>query len=192
LLDYGVKEDFVDPKPHAIFLVPETPAKKLRIERQNLADALFCEAEAAMAVGNYSLAIARFEANVDLWPGNVSALYQLSDLLRENGNRRRAVMYLCRVARLEPTAESYCILADALSECGKIETARRCYYKALVLDPGFRDAHYNLAIDFLRTGMRNEEVYHWREYLKLDRWSEWAKKARAHLIYNSGLKVAKT
>jgi tetratricopeptide (TPR) repeat protein len=49
------------------------------------------------------------------------------------------------------------------------------------LDPGYADAHYNLALLYQGEGDSLKALKHWRAYLKLDPQGYWAAIARREL-----------
>ena len=72
-------------------------------------------------------------------------------------------------------------LANLLEEQGDLENAVLFYRKALHEAPDFADAHFNLARLLERQGKLEEAKGHWRRYLELDPFSEWAEWARRRL-----------
>ena len=53
--------------------------------------------------------------------------------------------------------------------------------EAVRLDPGYPDAHYNLALVYEKLGLHGKARQQWRSYLKLDSRSHWSLYARQQL-----------
>ena len=58
---------------------------------------------------------------------------------------RKLVWCSRRAVELDPLAAGYSPLGIAERRCGRDEESLRCYERALVLDPGYEEAHMNLA-----------------------------------------------
>jgi tetratricopeptide (TPR) repeat protein len=67
---------------------------------------------------------------------------------------------------------------NALEELGFFAEAIADWTAAVALEPDCGDAHYNLARALSRDGRRREALRHWTKYLRLDRTSAWASRAR--------------
>jgi tetratricopeptide (TPR) repeat protein len=72
-------------------------------------------------------------------------------------------------------------LGNLYDEQGRLNEAFDHYRRALVLNPQYADAHFNLALLCERTGDSLKAVHHWKSYLKLDRSGPWADIARRQL-----------
>ena len=55
------------------------------------------------------------------------------------------------------------------------------FERAVQSDPGFADAHFNLAMALHDIGREREARTHWETYLRLDPQSSWAEIARRHM-----------
>lgn len=76
-------------------------------------------------------------------------------------------------------ALAYFDLANVFDETGHKAAAIDAYQHALALAPDYADCHYNLAIMFGNMGKSRKSVYHFRQYLKYDPSSIWAKNAQS-------------
>jgi tetratricopeptide (TPR) repeat protein len=72
-------------------------------------------------------------------------------------------------------------LAIVLEKSKRWEEARAAYAKALALDPGYPDAHYNLADLLEEMGRADDAESHWRFYVRQDAASQWGRYARGRL-----------
>jgi tetratricopeptide (TPR) repeat protein len=103
-----------------------------------------------------------------------NVLYRLGD---KEGARER--LYLGGV--WQDDAATWNNLGTVLEELGQWDQAHGAYLRALALDPGYADAHYDFA-DLLDTlGVTSEAVAYWRAYLQQDADSQWGRYARRRL-----------
>jgi len=65
-------------------------------------------------------------------------------------------------------------------ETGRIKKAIECFKKAILFDPAFADAHFNLANALELSGQSGEQ--HWRAYLKIRPMGEFARHAKHRLL----------
>ena len=72
-------------------------------------------------------------------------------------------------------------LGNLRDEQGQTEKAFEHYEAALKLNPGYADAHYNVALLCEQTGEFLKATKHWKAYLKVDGSSSWANIARKQL-----------
>ncbi|MFP4623338.1 MAG: tetratricopeptide repeat protein [Gemmatimonadota bacterium] len=112
-----------------------------------------------------------YENVVDLEPENPVALTNLGRLLQEAGELEGAVVLYRRA--LQATGGGAPIaafnLALALEDLGRDRAAIDAYEAALAADPGFADAHYNLAGIHERAGDRVSALRHLKSYRALTR-----------------------
>jgi tetratricopeptide (TPR) repeat protein len=81
---------------------------------------------------------------------------------------------------------------DELAYQGRREEAIEAYRTTLRLDPGYADAHYNLAVALEETGRPSLALNHYRAYLKLDSTSVFATRAKMKVwraIRDTGFQV---
>ncbi len=62
-----------------------------------------------------------------------------------------------------------------------MDEAAVLFASAVEFDPGFADAHFNLAMALEELGRREEARAHWESYLTLNPEGTWADIARRHL-----------
>ena len=62
-----------------------------------------------------------------------------------------------------------------------MDDAAKYFARAVQLDPGFADAHFNLAMALEELGRRTEARPHWARYLELDPDGSWSEIARRYL-----------
>ena len=72
-------------------------------------------------------------------------------------------------------------LGNVLDDLKRMDDAIAAYRRAIELQPGYADAHYNLALTLERHGRRRTALPHWTAYLQLDGTGPWAQHARAQL-----------
>jgi tetratricopeptide (TPR) repeat protein len=70
-----------------------------------------------------------------------------------------------------------------LDDEGRLEAAVECLRRALVVEPDYIDATFNLALLLQRKGLYGESAEYWRRYLARDRSSDWAVRARRSLKF---------
>lgn len=105
------------------------------------------------------------------------------------GNNRAAIGTLTQALTEQP--ESIPLLLDlAIAQFQSVQTSNDpeefastidLLKRVTKLDPGNRDAVFNLAICYSKAGMRTQAINSWQQYLKLDPDSEWAKEAGKRL-----------
>ena len=78
-------------------------------------------------------------------------------------------------------AEAWNNLGVVLVELGKPEEAVTAFERALLANPHYADAHYNLADLLDSVGDAAAASVHWRAYLSQDRQSRWASHAQKRL-----------
>ncbi len=127
-------------------------------------------------------AIEAYQRALELNQSAAGALVNLGTIYYRMRKFAEAEKYYVRAVEADPRYPlAHFNLGNLYDEQGKVENARTHYNSALGLNPGYADAHFNLALLCEHAGHRLEAVRHWREYLKLDNSSSWAKIARRQL-----------
>ena len=110
-----------------------------------------------------------YEKVLEIDPTHVDALINLGRLLQEGGELEAAVVHYRRALQeaggaAPPAAFN---LGLALEDLGRERAAIDAYSAALAADPGFADAHYNLARLYEQTGDRVSALRHLKSYRAL-------------------------
>lgn len=103
-------------------------------------------AKNAMLEGDYSLAAKYFKKMCEVKPGFGSAHYNLASCYFELKNYPAAYKHYELAARFEPDALTYFNLGVVLERLKQITLAREAYENAISIEPGYFEAHFNLAI----------------------------------------------
>ena len=153
-------------------------------QSQNNPDDLFEQARSAEETGDIAEAERLYRILMKSDPTDVSAPFNLGNLLRGRAHNIEAEAALRAATRVEPTfADAWYNLSDLLDEQGRSEAAIECLRTALRVAPDYADAIFNLALLLQRTNQYAEAADHWRRYLANDRQSEWAARARRSLKF---------
>jgi tetratricopeptide (TPR) repeat protein len=72
-------------------------------------------------------------------------------------------------------------LGSVFDELGELQDARRHLRQAVLLDPNYPDAHYNLACVCEKLRDFPEAREHWHTYIQLDPMGQWNSYARSRL-----------
>ncbi|HEY6257717.1 MAG TPA: tetratricopeptide repeat protein [Xanthobacteraceae bacterium] len=148
------------------------------------ADAAFAQAQSAEATGDAAEAEAHYRRVMKLDPSDPAAGLNLGNLLRDQGRMVEAeAAYRCAVKANPRFAPAWHNLADLLDDGGRLAEAADCERRALDADPGYVDAIFNLALFLQRLDRHADAAPLWRRYLKLDRDSPWAERAKRALKY---------
>lgn len=107
--------------------------------------------------------------------------FNLGNTLYALGRRLEAVHRFTQATEADPTyVEAWNNLGNALADSrpGRAITA---YRRALAIEPGYADAHYNLAESLAQMGRLEQAKEHWRAYLRLAPHDPWANRVRKRL-----------
>src|SRR5258706_5025208 len=86
-------------------------------------------------------------------PRDGEARLFLGSILAEDGRAPEAILHLREAVRLMPrSAVAYNALGEAFHLAGDLKSARGEFERAAALDPGFAEAHANLAMVLLPAG----------------------------------------
>ncbi|MFZ2079147.1 MAG: tetratricopeptide repeat protein [Xanthobacteraceae bacterium] len=153
-------------------------------ESQHNPDDLFEQAQSAEEAGDIAEAERLYRILMKSDPTDVSAPFNLGNLLRTSARTVEAEAALRAATRVDPTfADAWYNLSDLLDEQGRVDAAAECLRAALRVAPDYADAMFNLALLLQRTNQYAEAADYWRRYLASDRQSEWAARARRSLKF---------
>ncbi len=147
-------------------------------------DELFEEAQSAEEAGDVAEAERLYRILMKSDPTDVSAPFNLGNMLRTGGRNVEAEAALWAATRADPAfAEAWYNLSDLLDEQGRSGAATECLRTALKVAPDYADAMFNLALLLQRQNQYAEAADYWRHYLASDGRSEWAARARRSLKF---------
>ena len=153
-------------------------------QSQNNPDDLFEQAQSAEEAGDIAEAERLYRILMKSDPTDVSAPFNLGNLLRGCARNVEAEAALRAATRVDPTfGDAWYNLSDLLDEQGRVEAAIECLRTTLRVAPDYADAMFNLALLLQRTNQYAEAADYWRRYLTGDCQSEWAARARRSLKF---------
>jgi tetratricopeptide (TPR) repeat protein len=129
------------------------------------AEAHFNSGNALNAKGDSAAAIARFRRAVELQPGFADAHVNLGSATGKLGNYAEAEQQYRHAVALKPNPTNLVCLGGSLGAQGRLDEEEVFYRRALEIDPGYIDAHQNLAWLLLKRG---DFVQGWAEFAR--RW----------------------
>ncbi len=112
-------------------------------------------------------AVAAYERALTLDGGHADANINLGRMLQEAGRLEEAVEHYRRALERTRHPTAWFNLGTALEDLGRVGEALESYGRALAADPGFADAHYNLARIHEIRGERAAALRHLRIYRSL-------------------------
>ncbi len=106
--------------------------------------------------------------DLEKYPDNFVANYNLAAVLHAEGRLDGAIQYYQRALQLRPgDATAQNSLGAALQSQGKLDQAIIHYRLALAAKPDYLDAHHNLGNSLLLQGEFDESIKHFREVLRI-------------------------
>jgi serine/threonine-protein kinase len=108
--------------------------------------------------GNFKGSIAQFQRGVDLAPDNAVAYYDLGVANIASGEMNEARNDLERSLSLDPDADTYATLGNALALLGKFDDAEAMEKKSIALNPDSYHAWSNLGTAYQWDGKHREEA----------------------------------
>jgi tetratricopeptide (TPR) repeat protein len=107
--------------------------------------------------------------------------FNLGNTLFSMGRMAEAAQWFTQATDVDPNyVEAWNNLGNALSGTD-LKGATDAYRRAISQEPGYADAHYNLAESLASAGDLEQASQHWRAYLRLDPHSPWADEVRLRL-----------
>jgi len=178
------------PRTNECTLIPFPIAASQQV--RNDADSWFAYGYQKEDAGHPREAAMAYRHAIELVPSHEASWLNLGIIFHER-KKLRAVELCYEKARcanpnwILPHYNLGCLyddLADREPDPAKSRAFRRkafdAYTHALEIDPGYADAHYNLALHLTYQG--SLAAYpHWKTYLRSDPSSRWARRARAFL-----------
>jgi tetratricopeptide (TPR) repeat protein len=107
--------------------------------------ALFAEGLALHRDGQPEAAMAAYERVLREMPNHAGALHHVGLIAFAAGNYNIAAGFIRGALAITPSAAAHGDLGNAYKELGRAEAALECYDRALALDAGNPDLHYNRA-----------------------------------------------
>src|SRR5690606_23399489 len=145
-------------------------------------DEVFDAAEEAEQAGDLATAAELYRRCVSMDPRDPIAPFNLANVLREQGERGQARLFLELALQIDPAfADAWYNLALLEEAAGNRQGARVCLERAIAADPDYADPVYNLARLQFDLGCFAEAARLWQRYLTLDPDSEWSRRARSGL-----------
>ena len=146
------------------------------------ADTLFSKAQAAEEAQDWENAERLYTLVMKLDPKDAAAAFNLANLLRaQNKFIEAEAAYRTAAGRDPQFAEAWYNLAHLLDGQRRGAEAIACLEKAIAAEPDYADAVFNLAFLLHRLERPAEAAACWQRYLKLDRVSAWADRAKRAL-----------
>jgi tetratricopeptide (TPR) repeat protein len=151
---------------------------------QDNSDDLFEQAQSAEEAGDIAEAERLYRILMKSDPTDVSAPFNLGNMLRAEGRNVEAEAALRAPTRADPTfADAWYNLSDLLDEQRRFAAAIECLRTTLRVAPDYTDAMFNIALLPQRTNQYAAAADYWRRYLTNDCQSDWASRARRSLKF---------
>jgi Tfp pilus assembly protein PilF len=142
-------------------------------------DALLAGADEARADGRDDLAEGYLRQALAVSPRDADVLFELGSLLCEQEKFPEGLAVLHKAANCQPGfADAWYNIGHALERQDRPREARDAYLRAAEADPRYADPLFNLGMLSLEDGDFPAAIDRFESYLKLDRTSGWADKAR--------------
>jgi tetratricopeptide (TPR) repeat protein len=120
-------------------------------------------------LGRIDEAIARYQAAVQLAPGDAGARYNFAILLVQKGRLEEAAAELRSALATRPDdAAAHNNLGAVLLSQARVEEAVRHFSEAVRLEPGSAMRHSNLGQSLVLNGLPQDGIRHLRESIRLD------------------------
>lgn len=147
-------------------------------------DVLFQQAQQAEEDNDIATAERLYRRVMKLEPGDPAAPFNLANILRLHDRIIEAETLYRKACDAAPEyAVAWYNLADVLEGQGRTSEAALCLERAVRADPAFADAMFNLALLLQQTERYPEAATWWKQYLRLDRDSPWAVRAKRALKF---------
>ena len=151
-------------------------------EREQETARLFTRAVYAEEAGLSEDAVQGYETVLEIAPKHAASAINLGTIYYNRRDYLRAEQFYRMAAESDSSyALAFFDLGNVLDELKRMPEATAAYRRAIALQPGYADAHYNLALALERNGQRRSALRHWTTYLRLDASGPWASHARTQL-----------
>lgn len=167
---------------HFDFGEGESPdSLQLPLSRETAADC-FALATQAEDASSWAEAADAYRRALRLGGPDATICFNLGNVLFSLGRREAAVERLWQAVEIDPgMTQAWNNLGVALTAVTQFDDARAAFRTALTLEPGYADAHYNLADTLEQIGWTTEAREHWAAYLNHEQKGPWAAHARRRL-----------
>lgn len=140
---------------------------RLAVDRESDPVALCRLGNVAMELGDVEEAERAFVSAIELAPTLPNAHNMLGLLYHERGDLEGALASFLRSAEIEESIHTLTFLGTVQLQLGMTNAARENLIKAVTLDPGYEEAHYNLSLTY-STEAPSEAVNSFRTAIRLD------------------------
>jgi tetratricopeptide (TPR) repeat protein len=107
-------------------------------------------------------------AVVERWPDDADLHLGLARCYDELGDWTAAEASYRRSVELAPRAETCIFLAATLDHLGRFDEARSWLQRALVIDPDYEEAHYNIGSGHAKRNELDDAIRHLRRAIEID------------------------
>ncbi len=122
----------------------------------------------AYQVGQYNLAIARFEQTLTIKPSFADAHNNMADALKALGRLDEAIFHYKKTLSIKPDfPQSHINLGNCFSLLARFDEAIYHFEQALSTKPDFVEAHYNLGNSLQERGQMEEALDHYEKALAI-------------------------
>jgi tetratricopeptide (TPR) repeat protein len=167
--------------PHTVTVSMLPPARTAGTRDREL-QRLFLEAVQAEEQSRKPAAMDLYRSILAIDPAYTAALINLGTLHYHQKQYARAEDLYRSATQADATyVLAFFDLGNVLDELQRPDESIAAYARAIVLAPGYADAHYNLALAYERKGERRRALAHWQIYVRLDKSGPWADHARTQI-----------
>ena len=124
----------------------------------SMKDAYFTLGSTYQKQNKYDLAIVNMNKTLELDPGNLQALYALSDIYEATSQTAKRIEIMSQIAEKTEDNEMWFNIGNLYAESGNIPKAEESFRKSLALDPSFGLARYRLAFLLYDEGKYSEAI----------------------------------
>ena len=103
-------------------------------------------AEMLMANQQADSAVSEFQQALALDPNMADASYELGELYQQLNRSPEAAATFQHLCTINPSRDNYYCLGNAHFSLHDYQQAKKDYSQAISLDPGYAEAHFNLAV----------------------------------------------
>jgi tetratricopeptide (TPR) repeat protein len=158
------------------------PPSRIGGSRDPELQALFLKAVQAEERGRKQSAMEIYGSIIAIDPAYTAALINLGTLYYHQKQYNLAEDLYRRATESDSSyVLAFFDLGNVLDELERPDESINAYRRAILLAPGYADAHYNLALAYERKGERRRALTHWQTYVRLDKSGPWADHARGQI-----------